>query len=240
MLNLPTVKDNLVKYIDAGFPILYIYTYEEAKADKYIESIAGGYKLLEWNGANGFVDFRTKASLVPNKTLESTLELLKNGKELHRKLLVIKDASDMLRTDQHNSNRIIALLKEIARKIRTDDGIDSTVIIISSTLHIPQDLEKMITVLDLDFPDEKEIDEIISKFMEINNTPTVHEVLLEEMSLAFKGLSEFEIEDLLSLAVSSEDGELTRKALQLIFDQKQQMIMKAGVLEMIPLKALMI
>ena len=34
----------------------------------------------------------------------------------------------------------------------------------------------------------------------------------------------------------SQDGELTKKALQLIFDQKQQMILKAGILEMIPLK----
>lgn len=57
----------------------------------------------------------------------------------------------------------------------------------------------------------------------------------EDMITGFKGLSESEIEDILSLAVAQE-GELTGKTLQLIFDQKQQMILKAGVLEMIPLK----
>ena len=231
MLYLPTVKDNMIRYIDAGFPILYIYTFEEAKADKYIESVAGRNAVLEWNGANGFVNFRTKSPLLPNQTLESTLTLLMNGKELHRKLLVIKDAAELLET-----KNVVSLLKEIARKIRKEDsGIDATVIIVSSTLNIPRDLEKMITVLELEFPGEKEISGIINRFMEANNISTIHAGLLEEMSLAFKGLTEFEIEDLLRLTVSQE-GELTRKALQLIFDQKQQMILKAGILEMIPLK----
>ena len=228
MLNLPTVKENLPIYIDARFPILYIYTYEEAKADKYITA-AGGHKLLEWNGANGFVDFRTKAPLLPKQTLEDTLTFLKSGKELDRTLLVIKDASDIIVT-----NNIVALLKEIARKIRKAD-IDSTIIIVSSKLHIPHDLEKLITVLELDYPEEKEISAIIKKFMDKNNIPNVHAGLLEEISIAFKGLTELEIWDLLSMTISAEE-ELTGKALQLIFDQKQQMILKAGILEMIPLK----
>ncbi len=60
MLNLPTVKGNLGRYVDAGFPILYIYTFDEAEADRYISSIAGRKKVVEWNGANGFADFKTK------------------------------------------------------------------------------------------------------------------------------------------------------------------------------------
>jgi SpoVK/Ycf46/Vps4 family AAA+-type ATPase len=208
-----------------------VYTFEESKADQYIESVAGRNKVLEWNGANGFVDFRTKAPLLPNQTLESTLSFLKTGNELNRRLLVIKDASELLETKP-----VVALLKEIARKIRAGDGgIDASVIVVSSTLRIPQELEKMITVLELDFPDEKAISDIIARFMRDNGIPAVHAGLLEGMSRAFKGLSEFEIEDLLRLAIS-EDGELTGKALKLIFDQKQQMILKAGILEMIPLK----
>jgi SpoVK/Ycf46/Vps4 family AAA+-type ATPase len=232
MLYLPTVKDNMARYIDAGFPILYIYTFEESKADKYIETVAGRNKVLEWNGANGFVDFRTKSPLLPNQSLEATLSYLKQGKELHRKLLVIKDADELL-----ESKTVVSLLKEIARKIRAEDGgIDATVIIVSSSLYIPQDLEKLITVLELGFPDEQEIGGIINRFMAVNGVPTVHAGLLEELSIAFKGLSEFEIEDLLSLALSSQSRELTRKTLDLIIVQKQQMIQKAGILEMIQLR----
>ena len=144
MLHLPTAQDHLSRYIDAGFPILYIYTYEEAKADQYIAAAAGRREVLEWNGADGFVNFKTKTPLVPSQTLEATLAFLKTGKELNRKLLVIKDADEQLNPNgQRKSDKVIALLKEIARKVRKEDGgIDATVIIVSSVLHIPQELEK--------------------------------------------------------------------------------------------------
>lgn len=208
MLHLPTVKDNLATYIDAGFPILYIYTFEEAKADRYISSVAGKKKVIEWNGANGFVDFKTKSPLLENKSLEDTLSFLKTGNELQRHLLIIKDAAGQLQAD-----KVIALLKEIARKIRKEDGgLDATIIIVSSTLHIPKELEKLTTVLELDLPDEKEIRTIIDTFVESNEITDVYPGLLDEMAVGFKGLTESEIQDLLCLAISQE-GELTKKAI---------------------------
>lgn len=242
MLSLPTVQENLGKYIDAGFPILYIYTYEEEKADRYIADAAGRREVLEWNGADGLVDFKTKVSCNASKdhSLETALSFLNKEKELHRKLLVIKDAGGLLATKDAmaypESNKIVAILKEIARKIRKKDGgIDAAVIIVSSVLHIPQDLEKLITVMELGLPDEKEIAKIINRFMKENEIPAVYQGLLDEMSIALKGLTESEVKDILSLSIS-QDGELTRKALKQIFDQKQQMILKAGILEMIPQK----
>ena len=228
MLNLPTVKESLIRYIEAGYPLLYIYTFDEASADRYIGLVAGRRKVLEWNGADGFVDFKTKVSLIPNQTLEATLSLLKSGKELDRKLLVIKDADEYIETKE-----VVALLKNLIWKIRS--GIDATVIIVSPTLRIPHTLEKMITVMELDFPDEQEINRIIHEFLKENGIEAITQELLDKMSLTFKGLTEFEILDLLSLAVST-NGELTNSTLQFIFEQKKQMILKAGVLEMVPLK----
>lgn len=239
MQTFPTVKQNLENFIDAGFPIIYIHTFEESKTDKYISLAAGRKEIIEWNGANGFVDFKTKKPLIAGgQTLEATLALLKNGKELHRKLLVVKDAERYLETREGvrepESDKIISMLKEIARKIRGEE-IDATIIIVSSAINIPKSLEKLITVLELDLPGEKEIEDILDKFVKDYDIPTVCPELRSDMSTAFKGLSEFEIEDLLRLAVS-QDGELTEKALQLIFVQKRQMILKAGILEMVPLK----
>jgi len=232
-------KDNLGRYIDAGFPILYICTHEEVQADRYISAVAGRHKVLEWNGASGFVNFKTKAPFFQKQSLEATLTLLLTGRELDRSLLVIKDADDYLATDrQLKSNKVIALLKEIARKIRLEHengGIDATVIIVSSRLHIPQELEKLITVLELDPPDEAEISCIIDKFASDNEFSGGPADFRAELATAFKGLWESEIKDLLSLAFA-RDGELTRRTLQLIFDQKQQIVLKNGTLEMIPLK----
>ena len=59
--------------------------------------------------------------------------------------------------------------------------------------------------------------------------------MVDELATAFKGLTEFEINNLLALSYA-DDGELTRRDLHLIFEQKRQTIKKAGILEMIPLK----
>lgn len=112
--------------------------------------------------------------------------------------------------------------------------MDATVIIVSSALHIPKELEKLITIMDLDLPEESEIGQIIDQFAEENEI-RVPPDFRSELVTAFKGLSESEIEDILSLAVS-QDADLTTKTLQLIFSQKQQMILKAGILEMVPLR----
>lgn len=240
MVQLPSVKENLRSYIDARFPILYICTYEESKADGYILSVADKKKTLEWNGADGLVDFKTKnpVSMGKGRPLEAVLASWKNDKQLDRTLLVIKDADRLLASDgmpgQPEVQQVTALLKDIARKIRKEE-IDATVIIISPTLHIPQSLEKLVTVLELDLPDEKEIETIINQFVKDNGITDLPQKFLDELVTALKGLSESEIKDLLGLAVAKEE-ELTGKTLKLIFDQKQQMILKAGVLEMIPLK----
>lgn len=114
-------------------------------------------------------------------------------------------------------------------------GADATVIIISNTLVIPKELEKFITILEMDYLEGDEIRQTIRKFIKDNDLKDIRESLLDEMAVAFKGLTEFEINNLLALAYA-DDGELTRGDLHLIFDQKQQIIKKAGILEMIPLK----
>lgn len=242
VLHLPSVKDNLDYYIDAGFPILYICTYEEAKADQLILEKARMKKVLEWNGVEGVVDLRTRGDKNPKPADHSLAAALSFYSKfgLNHTLLVIKDIDGQFTaegmTGQPEAEKVTALLKEIARKIRKEEGcIDTTVIIVSPSLHIPHSLEKLVTVLELNLPDEKEIGAIIDNFMKINDMQALPPKFQDDMITAFKGLSESEIGDILSLAVAQE-GELTGKTLQLIFDQKQQMILKAGVLEMIPLK----
>lgn len=230
--------DKLKWYIDAGFPILYIQTFEEGKADGIIADAAGKKRVYEWNGSDGLVDFKTKAALETKLSLEDALTQLKAGKNLDHRLLVIKDVSERMKPDRQlgaqELQKVVALLKDIARKIRNQD-IDSTVIVISPTVNIPKDLEKLITVFKLELPKEDEIRTIIEEFAKANDQPAVYPGLLDEMAVAFKGLSNLEIEDLLALAIG-QDGELNRKALQLIFEQKKQMILKAGVLELVPVK----
>ena len=223
-----TLKSKLVRYIDAGFPIIYLNTFEEDKVDSIIHQIALGKEVYEWNETNGYIDFETKAPMIEYCTLEMMLDQLKSQELLDRKIILLKDALAYL-----EDSKIVSKVKGIARMI--NQGADATVVIVSNSLIIPKELEKYITILEMDYLSSDEIRQIITNFIQENGLDSVIDSLIDELAVAFKGLTEFEINNLLALSYA-DDGELTRKDLRLIFDQKQQMIKKAGILEMVPLK----
>lgn len=222
------LKEELIKYLDAGYPILYINTYEEIKADTIIKRTVGNRKIIEWNGATGFSDFLTKNPMLDDKSLVETLQMLSADTDnLDRRLLVLKDTAPYM-----EDNEVVSLLKSICHKI--ENGLDTAIIIVSSVIKIPKELEKFTTILETDYLSENEIREQIKSFSDETGNP-ISSKLLDEMSLAFKGLSEFEIENLLASAIST-DGMFTRDSLKLIIEQKRQMIMKSNILEMVQVK----
>ena len=224
------IKEKLIKYIDAGFPILYINSYEEDKMDRIVRESAAGRKILEWNGVSGLSDFDTKNSMnLADPSLQGTLNFLLKGNEFDGTIIVLKDAQSLM-----ESPDIIALLKYIACKI-SNGSIETNIIIQSPVKIIPKELEPYITILEMDYLSTDDIKRIIMEFVQYNNVDIVRDELLEEMAISFKGLSQFEIDNILALAYA-DDGELTKKDLGLIFEQKRQMIMKSGILDMIPQK----
>jgi SpoVK/Ycf46/Vps4 family AAA+-type ATPase len=123
-------------------------------------------------------------------------------------------------------------LKEIALKI--SQGVECSIILMSPILEIPPELEKYITILEMDILTFEDIRTRINKFVEeyeLYVSPT----LIDELAMALKGLTEFEIMNILALAYGN-DGEITKSDISLVFKQKQQMIKKSGILEMIPIK----
>lgn len=231
-----SLKNNLIRYLDAGFPILYINSFEEAKVEEMIKSIEDRRNICFWSISKGYGEYlaKDKEWIVPLHKDETTdlsniLNLkLQMDNELDKMIFIIKDAHIVL-----ESKEIVSQLKEIALKI--NNGLDSNIIFLSSIVRIPPELEKYITILENDYRGFDDICEIIKGFIRENELPQLNHKLLEDMAIAFKGLTEYEIYNILALAVA-DDGELTRRDLSLIFEQKKQMILKSGILEMIPLK----
>lgn len=227
-------KEKLANYIDAGVPILYINSFEENKTDGLIKEVLGDRKAFEWNLSLGVSDFKTgerQSDISLKAYLKAAID---NGleDELNRRVLIIKDVPSLLDSSNPDSSEIIALFKYISLKII--QGLDTVIIMVSPVIYIPQELEKFITIIEPEYPEENEIASIIHNFANENES-TIADDLCEEMSLAFKGLTEFEIRCILQLAMAT-NGELTHNDLKFVFTQKKQMIKKSGILEMIELK----
>lgn len=224
------LSDRLSRYMDAGFPILYLNTFEEKLAIEQIQKAATTQKLIQWSYADGYSVYSLlkKEYQVPAER-ESFLNVMEVNEpdDFDRSLFVIKDAATVLEDPVS-----VAYLKELAIKISS--GLECTVILLSPILRIPKELENFITILEMEYQTEEEIRQDIQNFC-WDYEISISDTLLKEMALNFKGLTKSEIFSILSLAYSG-NGELSRTDMKLIFEQKQQKIRKSGILEMIPLK----
>lgn len=214
-------EERIQHYMDAGFPILYLNTFEECKALEAVKRAAGSVnkmEILEWDGTDRICDVCTGAVKYDMSmyTLANVLDdrLSYTGPQV----LVLKNIDTFM-----DDPSVMARLSKLAVQIHSGE-LEATVVIISPVLKIPQELEKYIVVVEMDYLTTEEIDEIVRRFIQEQGI-IVSDKFCEKLVNALKGMTEFEIENVLNLACAMKH-ELTNTEIGLIFDQKQQMIKK--------------
>ncbi len=220
-----TSRELLASYIDALYPIIYINHFDFMVIDEMIEDIIEDKKVVEYQNGLGTVDFKTKSLALPCE-LSGFLDMEKDEGYQRPVLFVLKDVHKELEKPD-----VIALLKYIAERNLYNEDYNACIFIVSSKLCIPDELEDYITIFDIPLPELSEIKQIINKF--INDLDiSVPEDVLGEIAVSFKGLNEFQIKQILNLAYQ-DGGCLDFDDKQLILGQKEQLVKKAGLLEMI-------
>ena len=219
-------KDNLIRYVDAGFPILFINSFEEEKVLLTIRSLFNDRQFLLWN-IRGLFDLQTNSQLLDLPLAETLDFFLQDNDSIQEKIVIFTGITNAL-DDENVTER----LKLLAQKINNGELNDCSLIILSPTIKIPVTLEKYITILTLDFLTPEEIKSVISEFIDKYGLTKPNEDFIEEMIVLFKGLDESDIKNILALAISS-DGEINRSDFSLVLEHKQQLIRKSGILEMI-------
>lgn len=221
-----SARDLMASYIDALYPIIYINHFDFKVIDEIITDITDNRKIVEYNNGLGIVDFKTKSTM-KECDLYNFLNLVKDDGYEHAMFIVLKDVHSQL-----DKPEIVSLLKYIAERNLYNENYNASVFIVSSKLCIPDELEALITVFDMPLPSVSEIRNIMVNFtkdLEIDVTDDV----LSEIALSFKGLNEFQVKQILNLAYQ-DGGCLDFDDKRLILSQKEQLIKKAGLLEMIP------
>lgn len=223
----------ITNYVDAGFPILYLNTFEEGKAVKTIckqaENIGAKTKILIWDGTDRVCDENGAVlyTISPQETLASVLD---DQMTFTRPQFLIFKNIDTFMDDPS----VIARLKKMALMIHEGQLEAATIFIVSPVLRIPKEIEKYVTVVEMDYLEEDEIQSIVHRILE-EEGHVVGESLEKKFATELKGLSEFEIENLLQL-VCAKGGSLTTAQIPMLASRKQQMIKKAGILEMVQTK----
>lgn len=224
----------------ARFPFLYIATWEEDRVLSLIESIASNQalikterKVITWKittgiegEANGKGD--TKSAL-------KALELIENYQE--PAIFVLHDFhiyfGDEGRTPDH---QIIRKLRDISLKLKRSPN-PKNVVFLSPVLRLPHDLEKDITIVDFDLPTFHEIKQILDDLIEVNKQTgriavNLSEEEKEKLVKAALGLTLSEAENAFARAMV-EDGQLSIHDVEVILEEKEQIIKKTEILEFV-------
>ena len=220
-----SAENILASYIDALHPIIYINHFDFKVIDAAIAHVGQGAKCVEFNNALGLVDFKTKSPM-KDCSLEEFLKLTMDDGFEQQTFLILKDVHREL-----DNPKVIAYLKRIAENNLYNENYSATIFIISEVTVIPRELENYITIFDIPLPTIDEIRGIIRAFitdMEIK----VDADTIDEIALSFKGLNEFQIRQILTLAYQ-DGGCITRGDKALILKEKEQFIKKSGMLEIV-------
>lgn len=224
------VISDFQKMIDVNTPIIYINDYDFVRIDEIIKEIVGNSKVFEWNPATGTTNFKTKESqgLGENDTLEQFLrDKYTVDVNLKEKFLVLKDIQDFI-----EEPAIKSLLQLIAQRKLYDRDYNTTVIIVSSVLKVPQELEKYVSYLEIPFPEDDEINQLIDEHVEVNCYDNFKDEDRKKLMPSLKGMTSFEIDRMLDMAMSS-NGSLSAEDTEMILQQKKAMVKKSGLLELI-------
>ncbi|WP_249962515.1 AAA family ATPase [Histophilus somni] len=223
-----SLSQQIVDYIQARYTAFYLKTAETERANHLIKSVAEQLNLtvLEYNLACGKIDFHNKSTISDNagRMEQSFKDLL--DEDLENTLIFIRNAKTALEHNPLAISRLQHLIEMIERH-----NLLSAIILQSAETFIPADIEPYITLLELPLPTENEIKSLIRKI-----ESKIDESLLNRLSTALSGLNELEIQKLLHLVQNrfkhiSEHNQTA--ILAEIQNQKEQIIAKSGVLEMV-------
>jgi ATP-dependent 26S proteasome regulatory subunit len=231
----------LRSYVDALRPIIYINHFDFHAIDELIRGVSKGFRIYEYNEAGHYVDFENKTAMGIMPEYDSLSGFLStfDTNELKNAFLVLKDIHSYLRYgDFRYSPEIIARIKSIANRNMFHNDVYTTIFLVCSDLVIPPELEKMITVFDIPLPDNTEVERIIKDYEQEFQIPKIEDVTLNELIVSFKGLSDFEIRQILNLAYQ-QSGTIDAKDKNLILEEKEQIIKKSGILEILQVNSRM-
>ena len=227
------VINNLQKMMDVNIPIIYIHDFDFARVDDMILQAVGSNNknIFEWNPGTGVTDFRTRVS----KNTQTELSTFIEQKYLEEppmggipnKILILREIHDLI-----DDSKIKTLLALFAQRKLYDRNFDSSIIIIDSVRKVPEEIAKYVSYLEIEYPNDEEIEQLIKEHVDVNGYSKFNDKDKKELMPSLKGLTAFDIDRMLDMAMSS-NGTLSAEDRGLLLQQKKLMVKNSGVIELV-------
>ena len=227
---------NFSNLVNAGFPYMYIQSYEEDRVVQAISRVLNNHELVRtprelyvWSETDGFITDgkRVRETRQPVEAIEFAANAEKSGVYIFKDFHIYFGA-------ERNTHPDHVVIRRLSDALPILKATRKSIVFLSPRLAIPADMEKEISVVDFPLPTEEELKGLLDELVSGLNPAAVRVTPEEkrELTRSALGLTMQEAENAFSRAIVAQRG-LTKEAVAVIHEEKNQVVRKTGVLEFV-------
>ena len=222
------MKEELNILIQAQYPLIYLVTSEEERAEQAITRIAQlkeePRRVFIWTVTHGMVEFGQARQSTQHNTVSPEAAIEWAIRQREAALFIFKDLHPFI-----TSAPVMRWLRDAIASFK---GTEKVAILMSPVQEIPIELEKDMVVLDFPLPDLNELSEVLTRQLERTKTRRTSSETKEKLLKATLGLTRDEAEKVYRKAYIKA-GRLTEREVEIVLSEKKQLIRRNGILEYI-------
>jgi len=220
---------NLELLIKSRTSLIWIRTKEEERLEKLVSFCCERLNIkrfVSWDCVNGIKGLINEEGKFSNNPL-GVLNWLKEQSSEVSTVLLVKDFHKFY--DDPSINRTIKELSSALKKT------SHNLIISSHLFPSSEELDELMTILNLPLPDQRELKNLIKKIA-INTNSNLEEQDLNELSIASSGLTEIKVKQVTAKALAQR-GIISNEDIKDILEEKKQVIARSEILEFFEAKS---
>ncbi|MEN9206573.1 MAG: AAA family ATPase [Gloeomargarita sp. GMQP_bins_14] len=220
--------DELVTLLKAQYPLIYVVTPEEERAEQWIVQAAqetrAAQRVFTWTVTHGLLEYghpRHASQHHNTVSPETALDWVIRHKEPG--VFIFKDLHPFL-----DSPAVNRWLRDAVASFR---GTRKTIILLSPVLQVPVELEKEVAVVDFPLPTPEQLAEVLNQQLVQMKQTRLDKGTREKLIAAAQGLTRDEAEKVFRKAQVVGGGRLTEAEVGIVAAEKKQLIRRNGILE---------
>jgi len=222
------MKEELNILIQAQYPLIYLVTPEEERAERAIAKIAQlktqHRRIFVWTVTHGIVEYGQPRHITQHNTVSPEAAIQWVVQHRDPAIFIFKDLHPFI-----DSPATTRWLRDAIASFKDTEKI---IILMSPVQQIPIELEKDVIVLDFPLPNMAELNQVLSHQLDRNKTRRMTTDVREKLLKAALGLTKDEAEKVYRKAYV-KTGRLTGEEVEIVLTEKKQLIRRNGILEYI-------
>ncbi|MDC3170795.1 AAA family ATPase [Prochlorococcus sp. AH-716-E13] len=216
---------NFELLIKSRTPLIWIRTKEEERLDNILNQSCNRLNIkrfVSWDCVSGIKGLLNESGKFSNNPL-GVLNWIKDQTSELPTILLVRDFHKF-----YDDPSISRTIKQLSFSLRETNN---NLILSSHILPSSEELDDLITIINLPLPDLRELTALIKKIA-INTESDLSEQDLNELAIASSGLSETKVKQVTAKALTQR-GKISKYDIKDILEEKKQVIARSEILEFI-------